>query len=120
MKILVLNVGSSSLKFQLIDTDQSAIEANSDRRLARGQIERIGGEAILTLQAGSAEPSHRTAHIRNHAEAVAQVIAWMADGESGVDIKSMSDIEAVGHRVVHGGERFTKSALIDTEVPRDS
>ena len=119
MKILVLNVGSSSLKFQLIDTDQSAIEANSDRRLARGQIERIGGEAILTLQAGSAEPSHRTAHIRNHAEAVEQVIAWMADGESGVDIKSMSDIEAVGHRVVHGGERFTKSTLIDTKVQRD-
>jgi acetate kinase len=119
VKILVLNVGSSSLKFQLIDTDQSAIDANRDRRLARGQIERIGGEALLTLQAGSAEPSRRTAHIRNHAEAVEHVIAWMADGESGVDIKSMSDIQAVGHRVVHGGERFTKSTLVDVKVQRD-
>ncbi|MEO9114586.1 MAG: acetate kinase, partial [Gemmatimonadaceae bacterium] len=119
MKILVLNVGSSSLKFQLIDTDQTAIDSNSDKRLARGQIERIGGEAILTLEAGSAEPSHRTAHIRNHAEAVEHVIAWMADGESGVDITSTSDIQAVGHRVVHGGERFTKSTLIDTKVKHD-
>lgn len=116
MKVLVLNAGSSTLKFQFIDTDKAAIDSNSDKRLARGQIERIGGEAILTLQVGSAEPSHRTAHVRNHAEAVEQVIAWMADGESGVGIKSTSDIEAVGHRVVHGGERFTKSTLIDAKV----
>lgn len=119
MKILVLNVGSASLKFQLIDTDQGAIDANRDRRLARGQIERIGGEAILTFAAGSAEPSRSTANIRNHAEAVEHIIAWMADSASGVDIKSAAEIEAVGHRVVHGGERFTKSTLIDTTVRRD-
>ena len=57
MKILVLNVGSSTLKFQLIATDQAAIDSNADKRLARGQIERIGGEAIVTLTAGAAEPS---------------------------------------------------------------
>lgn len=118
MKILVLNVGSSSLKFQLIDTDHDAIEGNRDRRLARGQIERIGGEAILTLTAGSAEPSRRTARIRNHSEAVEQLIAWLTDPSSGVDIASSAEIDAVGHRVVHGGERFTKSTLVDPAVWR--
>ena len=119
MKILVLNVGSSSLKFQLIETDQSAIDGNSDRRLASGQIERIGGEAILTLAAGSATPSHSTTQIRNHRDAVERVITWMADPASGVEITAASDIEAVGHRVVHGGERFTQSVLIDTAVRSD-
>ncbi len=116
MKILVLNVGSSSLKFQLIDTDQSAIEGNRDRRLASGQIERIGGEAILTLGAGTAAASRTTAQIRSHADAVERVIKWMADPASGVEISAASDIEAVGHRVVHGGERFTRSTLIDAAV----
>lgn len=119
MKILVLNVGSSSLKFQLIATDQTAIDANSDRRLARGQIERIGGEAIVTLAAGSAEPTRTAARIQNHAQAVEYVISWMTDAESGVDITSAADIQAVGHRVVHGGERFTQSTLIDQKVRRD-
>lgn len=119
MKILVLNVGSSSLKFQLIATDQAAIDTNSDRRLARGQIERIGGEAIVTLSAGSAEPSRTAVRIQNHAEAVERVISWMSDAESGVDITSAADIQAVGHRVVHGGERFTQSTLIDQKVRRD-
>jgi acetate kinase len=116
MKILVLNVGSSSLKFQLTDTDGEAIAANRDRRLARGQIERIGGEAILTLSAGSGGSSRTTAHIRNHSEAVEHVIAWLTDDASGVDIESATEIEAVGHRVVHGGEMFTKSTLIDATV----
>jgi acetate kinase len=119
MKILVLNAGSSSLKFQLIETDQSAIDGNGDRRLASGQIERIGGEAILTLAAGSATPSHSTTQIRNHRDAVERVITWMADPASGVEITAASDIEAVGHRVVHGGERFTQSVLIDTAVRSD-
>lgn len=116
MKILVLNVGSSSLKFQLTDTDGALISENRDRRMARGQIERIGGEAIVTVSAGSGEASRTTANIRNHSEAVEHIIAWMADDASGVDIKSASEIEAVGHRVVHGGERFTKSTLIDAVV----
>jgi len=60
--------------------------------------------------------SRTTANIRNHAEAVEHIIAWMADDASGVDIRSAAEIEAVGHRVVHGGERFTKSTLIDATV----
>jgi len=119
MKILVLNVGSASLKFQLIETNRDAIDANADRRLARGHIERIGGEAILTLTVGSGEASRRTARIRNHAEAVEHLVSWMTDPASGVDMSSASEIEAVGHRVVHGGEKFTRSTLVDQVVWRE-
>ena len=118
MKILVLNVGSSSLKFQLIATDKNAIDTNSDHRLARGQIERIGGDAIVTLSAGNAEPTRTTASLRNNADAVEYIIAWMIGGDSGVDITSAADINAVGHRVVHGGERFKQSTRIDANVRR--
>lgn len=119
MNVLVLNAGSSSIKFQLIDTDQDAIEGNRDRRLARGQIERIGGEAILTLAAGDAPPSHSAASIRDPAEAVAHIIAWLTSDASGVDVHAVSDIAAVGHRVVHGGERFRRSTLVDDSVWSD-
>jgi acetate kinase len=119
MNILVLNAGSSTLKFQLIDTDLGAIEENRDRRLARGQIERIGGEAILTLAAGDRPASRSAAPIRNQAEAVARIIEWLTSDESGVDVHSAADIAAVGHRVVHGGERFRRSTLVDDAVWTD-
>jgi acetate kinase len=114
--ILVLNVGSSTLKFQLIDTDAAAIESSTDRRLARGQVERIGGEAILTLSAAGRPSRKSTAQLRNHAAAVEHVIGWLASEESGTPITRVADIEAVGHRVVHGGERFTRSTRVDDEV----
>ncbi|HET9452984.1 MAG TPA: acetate kinase [Gemmatimonadaceae bacterium] len=116
MNILVLNVGSSTLKFQLVATDRDTIAANTDRRLARGHIERIGGEAILTFEAQGRAPVRTTAALRDHAAAVERVIAWLASDESGVPIRSVGDIEAVGHRVVHGGERFTHSTLVTDEV----
>jgi acetate kinase len=119
MNILVLNAGSSSLKFQLIDTDLGAIEENRDRRLARGQIERIGGEAILTLMAGDRPASRSAAPIRNQAEAVARIVGWLTSDESGVDLRSAADIAAVGHRVVHGGERFRRSTLVTDAVWTD-
>src|SRR5437868_6069486 len=112
MHILVLNVGSSSLKFQLVDTDEAAIGAGTDRRLARGQIERIGGEAIATLAADGGTPVKTTAPIRDHAAAVEYVLAWIASDVSGVPVSSVSEIQAVGHRVVHGGEKFARSTLI--------
>ncbi|MEP7345638.1 MAG: acetate kinase, partial [Gemmatimonadaceae bacterium] len=118
MLILVLNVGSSSLKFQLIDTDEASIADARDRRLARGQIERIGGEAILTLQAADQRPAKSTAMIRDHAGAVEHVIGWLTSQESGVPINTVAEIAAVGHRVVHGGERFTQSTLVTDEVYR--
>ena len=116
--ILVLNVGSSSLKFQLIDTDGSAIAESRDRRLARGQLDRIGGEAILTLEATGRRPVKSTAAIRDHAAAVEHIISWLTSDESGVPIAKVSEIEAVGHRVVHGGERFTQSTRVDDDVWR--
>jgi acetate kinase len=119
VRILVLNAGSSSLKFQLIDTDGAAIAASRDRRLARGQVERIGGQAIVTLAASDAAPTKTTAPIRDHAAAVEHVITWLAGPDSGVAIESVAEIEAVGHRVVHGGERFTHSTRIDDEVRRE-
>ena len=119
MRILVLNAGSSSLKFQLIDTDGAAIAESRDRRLARGQVERIGGQAIVTLAAANAPPTKTTAPIRDHAAAVEHVITWLASPDSGVAIESVAEIEAVGHRVVHGGERFTHSTRIDDEVRRE-
>jgi acetate kinase len=119
VRILVLNAGSSSLKFQLIDTDGAAIAESRDRRLARGQVERIGGQAIVTLAAANAAPTKSTAPIRDHAAAVEHVITWLAGPDSGVAIESVAEIEAVGHRVVHGGERFTHSTRIDDEVRRE-
>jgi acetate kinase len=117
--ILVLNVGSSSIKFQLIDTDADAIAKVTDRRLARGLIERIGGEAIVSLQAEGRAAIKTTAQLRDHAAAVEHIISWLTSDESGVPISSAGDIEAVGHRVVHGGERFTQSVRIDDGVWRE-
>ncbi|MEO7455860.1 MAG: acetate kinase [Gemmatimonadaceae bacterium] len=118
MHILVLNVGSSSIKFQLIDTDEQAIADARDRRLARGQIERIGGEAIVTLVAGADAPLKQAVSLRDHAAAVEYIIAWLISPESNVPVTRVADIEAVGHRVVHGGERFTYSQRVDDAVWR--
>ena len=119
MNILVLNCGSSSVKFQLIATDLEQIADNNDRRLARGSIERIGGEAIVSLQTTGHEPERSTATLRDTRAAVEFIIRWACSAESGVaDLQSVADIHAVGHRVVHGGERFTHSVLITDEVVR--
>jgi acetate kinase len=116
VNVLVLNVGSSTLKFQLIRTDAERSAANRDERLARGQIERIGGEAVLTLQAGRGPLTRQAAPLRDHVAAVNHVLRWLTDASSGVDVSALADIGAVGHRVVHGGERFADSTLIDDEV----
>ena len=119
MNVLVLNCGSSSVKFQLITTDLEQINDNSDRRLARGNIERIGGEAIVTLEATGHESERTTAPLRDTRAAVELIIRWACSEESGItDIQSIADIHAVGHRVVHGGERFTHSVVITDEVLR--
>ena len=118
MHILVLNVGSSSVKFQLFATDDAAIAAGTDRRLARGQVERIGGESIVTLAALELPAEKRAVALRDHAAAVEYIVSWLTSAESGVPISKLADIEAVGHRVVHGGERFNRSTLIDDELRR--
>ena len=118
MHILVLNVGSSTLKFQLIDTDETSIARATDRRLAGGQIERIGGEAIVTLSAAGRPDAKTAIQLRDHAAAVEYLIGWLASDQSGAPISRVAEIEAVGHRVVHGGERFTQSVRVDDEVWR--
>jgi acetate kinase len=113
MNVLVLNVGSATVKFQLMRTDQERIDRDSDETLAKGVVERIGGEAVLTLWS-EAQGSRRTsASIRDIAGAIDWILKWLASDDSGTDIASLSEIEAVGHRVVHGGERFTSSVLVD-------
>lgn len=118
MNILVLNVGSSSLKFQLVDTDGERIQENADRRLARGQVERIGGEAIWSFRAGDGPATKGSASLRDHRAAVEHLLAWMVSDASGVEIGSLAEIGAVGHRIVHGGEKFVRSVAIDDEVMR--
>lgn len=117
MNILVLNCGSSSLKFQLIATNLERIGQNADQRLAHGQIERIGGSAILNF-AVEGKPAEKSAMpIRDIPSALDAVIKWISAQSIGA-INNLGDIDAVGHRVVHGGEYFSQSVLISDEVLR--
>jgi acetate kinase len=117
MNVLVLNCGSSSLRFQVIATDLDAIERDADRRLAQGRVERVGGHALITLQVGGQPRVIEESPLRDHRAAVEWVLRWVVSKESGIDeVRSISDIHAVGHRVVHGGEHFQKSVRIDAEV----
>jgi acetate kinase len=113
MNVLVLNVGSATVKFQLMRTDQERIEQDSDETLAKGVVERIGGEAVLTLWSEAKGSRRTSASIRDIAGAIDWILKWLASDDSGTDIASLGEIEAVGHRVVHGGERFTHSVLVD-------
>jgi acetate kinase len=119
MNVLVLNCGSSSVKFQLIATDLERIEQDSDKRLAHGLIERIGGAGIVTFTAEDSAPKRFAEPVRDTRAAVEMILRWAVSQESGVtEVNSVADIHAVGHRVVHGGERFTSSVLITDEVLR--
>ena len=119
MNVLVLNCGSSSVKFQLISTDLERIEQDADWRLAHGLIERVGGAGIVTFTAEGREPRRFAEPIRDTRAAVEMILRWTVSEESGVaEVNSVADIHAVGHRVVHGGERFTSSVLITDEVLR--
>jgi acetate kinase len=119
MNVLVLNCGSASVKFQLIATDLERIAGDTDERLARGIVERIGGEAIITFEAEGREPQRSTAPVRDTRAAVETILRWATAESSGIRaVCAVSDIHAVGHRVVHGGERFKQSVLITDEVLR--
>lgn len=117
MNILVLNCGSSSLKFQVISTDLEVIDRNEDRALARGVVERIGSEALITLRAEGKPAVRRAAPLRDHRVALDHVLRWLVSPEAAVPgIQSLADIHAVGHRIVHGGEKLTRSVIIDDAV----
>jgi acetate kinase len=117
MNVLVLNAGSSTLKFQVIATDLDHIQKNADERLLRGGVERIGGEAIVTLQKANGPKQKLTASLRDISGALDFVVRWAASDKSGIsEIRNSGDIHAVGHRVVHGGELFKESGIITDEV----
>jgi acetate kinase len=118
MKVLVLNCGSSSAKYQLIETSLEAIEKNADREIARGSVERIGtASAVHTFQAHGRARITDSSEILEHREALVHILRTLTHPEHGV-IGDPAEIEAVGHRFVHGGEKFTQSALATPEAIR--
>lgn len=109
MNILVINCGSSSLKYQLINSE-------SEEVLAKGLCERIGIDgSCITHQPKGGEKVKTEIAMPTHTQAVAAVIEKLTDEKVGV-VKSLAEIDAVGHRIVHGGEKFASSVVIDTEV----
>jgi acetate kinase len=118
MNVLVLNSGSSSLKFQVIRTGLQEIASNTDVTLASGILERIGSQSLITLRNAVTGATSKSAQpIRDHRAAIDHVLRWLVSPAAGIEgISTLSDIQAVGHRVVHGGERFAKSVVIDPEV----
>jgi acetate kinase len=117
MNVLVLNSGSSSLKFQVIATDLERIKQHLDDRICRGEIEGFGGEAAIRVQYRSEPARKLTASLQDTAAALDYIVRYLTSDQSGIhEIKSTADVQAVGHRVVHGGELFKESALIDEKV----
>ena len=116
MKIMVLNCGSSSVKFQVIETSLEAIEANTDVTLARGAVEKIGlSDSRLSLEVPGRKPHQEIAEILEHRAAVERVLKVLTSQEHGI-LADASEIEAVGHRMVHGGEKFASSVFVTPEV----
>ena len=110
MNVLVINCGSSSLKFQLINAETEDV-------LAKGLCERIGIDGRLTYQPAGGEKEKTDKPMPTHTEAIQYVIDALTNAETGV-VKSLDEIGAVGHRVVHGGEKFASSVVIDDDVKK--
>ena len=110
MKILIVNAGSSSLKYQLVDMQDESV-------LAKGLVERIGipGSKLTQKYPGSDKKYVIEMDMPTHVEACRNMLSALTDTENGV-VKSMDEIGAVGHRVLHGGEKFTQSVVIDDAV----
>lgn len=109
MNILVINCGSSSLKFQLIDSVTEQV-------IAKGLCERIGIDgSMLTYTPAGGEKEKTVSPMPDHTEAIRLVLNALTNEKTGV-VKNLSEIDAVGHRIVHGGEKFATSTIIDEEV----
>jgi acetate kinase len=125
MNVLVLNSGSSSLKFQLIATDREQTEQSGTQkdqvvhgnaeRLCRGVIERIGGEAIITVQSPQSPKQKFTASLPDIRTSLEYLLRWM-DESHVTKTGAVADIDAIGHRIVHGGELFAESTIITDKV----
>ena len=109
MRILVLNCGSSSLKFELVHIDEGAASFGECKKLAHGLVERIGSTASLRFEVDSSK-KQESAHVSDHQQAVEKVIEWLRSNPA------LATFDAVGHRVVHGGNQFTDSVVIDDRV----
>ncbi|MCD8153468.1 MAG: acetate kinase [Clostridiales bacterium] len=108
MNVLVINCGSSSLKYQLIDSD-------SEKVLAKGLCERIGLDGRLVYQKAGLEKEITEASMPTHKEAIQLVLQALTNEKTGA-IASLEEVSAIGHRVVHGGEKFASSAVITDEM----
>jgi acetate kinase len=117
VKVLVLNCGSSSVKFQLVETTLETAASGQDQVLAKGLVDNIGGAAILKYEVPGRPAIKESEEILEHKIAVERIVALLSRPEGGV-VKDRREIAAVGHRVVHGGERFNRSVLIDDAVLR--
>ncbi len=116
MKILVLNSGSSSVKFQVIETDLERMNAHEDRTLATGLVEKIGlDDSRLVLNVAGRKPYSDYREILEHRAAIEWVLRILTDSEVGI-LDDVTDVDAVGHRVVHGGEAFASSVVMTPEV----
>ena len=105
MKVLVINCGSSSLKYQLIDSESEAV-------LAKGLCERIGIDGRLVYQPAGGEKETVEAPMPTHTEAIRMVLDYLVNEKTGI-LKSLDEVDAIGHRVLHGGAKLTSSVLID-------
>ena len=108
MNVLVINCGSSSLKYQLINSDTEAV-------LAKGLCERIGIDGRLTYQKAGLDKEITEAPMPTHKEAIQLVLDALVNEKTGA-IKSLAEVNAIGHRIVHGGEKFASSAIITDEM----
>jgi acetate kinase len=117
MNILVLNCGSSSLKFQVIKTDPVLSAKQAEDVLVSGLVERIGSQALLSLKMHGRNSIKLAQPLADHAAAIRFVLEWIfAQTPALLDLQSLDDIDAVGHRVVHGGESFSHSIRITEAV----
>ena len=110
MKVLVVNCGSSSLKFQLIDSETEQVKAS-------GNCERIGLDGRILYKANDSKSEIETS-LPDHAVAISKVLDLLTDSEKGV-IKSLDEIHAIGHRLVHGGEKFASSVVINEDIIKE-
>ncbi len=117
MNVLVLNAGSSSLKFQIIATDLEQINEYKDDRVLRGEIDGLGGVAVIKIRYRKELGITLTAPLRDMGAALDYLLRYITSDRSGIaEIRNSGDVHAVGHRVVHGGELFKESSLIDDRV----
>lgn len=114
MRVLAINCGSSTLKFHLFDIRGEDAPSGEERRLAYGIVDRIGGRGAIEFNLGNGEGLRDIAEVADHGEATHRVFGWLES----CGLMGRNGLDAIGHRVVHGGDRFVEPTLIDDEVVR--